>query len=398
MRAGIVTCLAVGVMAAFVCAGQAATYNVKEYGALGDGKRDDTKSIRDALNAANNAEGVNTVYFPKGTYAVNDIPLSTQNRGAPGLDKDPKDLILRGDGPHESVLQRKATARPDAPIGTAHRAENILVRDLGFDSNGIDRFGGYKFYTSKRITITNCRFIDSNEVPINGYDRFGFILLGCQDVEITSCHLDGMQVEIDNCQRVKVLGNIVAGPRETGGIGIWGHGKAPKGELAEDHLFKDNWIIDPSGVNAGAFVVQVDGVKFQHCRFRNIKIVDNVIIYGNRYQRKGKFAPPALKLGIPDNSREYVGMVFDNIQFEGNRIYLDPASVTKKPPSFIWGNASGRSGFTFDNVTLKNNTVYGAGKYVDIRQKGKNYVEEGNKMLAYEASPKPPEVLKPAAR
>jgi len=45
-------------------------YNVREYGAVGDGVTDDTVSIQAAINACNDAGGGN-VYLPNGIYAIN---------------------------------------------------------------------------------------------------------------------------------------------------------------------------------------------------------------------------------------------------------------------------------------------------------------------------------------
>lgn len=44
-------------------------YNVKAYGAKGNGSADDTASIQEAIDACDNASG-GTVYFPTGTYKV----------------------------------------------------------------------------------------------------------------------------------------------------------------------------------------------------------------------------------------------------------------------------------------------------------------------------------------
>jgi hypothetical protein len=49
--------------------GGATVYNVKSYGAAGDGVTDDTTAIGNALTAAN-AGGGGTVYFPSGTYLI----------------------------------------------------------------------------------------------------------------------------------------------------------------------------------------------------------------------------------------------------------------------------------------------------------------------------------------
>lgn len=50
------------------------SYNVRAYGATGDGTTDDTTAINAASTAANNA-GVGTVYFPRGTYITSGITV-----------------------------------------------------------------------------------------------------------------------------------------------------------------------------------------------------------------------------------------------------------------------------------------------------------------------------------
>jgi polygalacturonase len=54
-------------------------FNVKDFGAKGDGKTNDGTAIQDAINAANKVPG-STVYFPAGSYAVH-MPLSWAPNG-----------------------------------------------------------------------------------------------------------------------------------------------------------------------------------------------------------------------------------------------------------------------------------------------------------------------------
>lgn len=67
-------------------------YNVKTYGAVGDGQSDDTEAIRAAIRAAYTKSG--TVYFPKGTYLLSDTIEVQKN--------DARKLTFKGDG--ESVI------------------------------------------------------------------------------------------------------------------------------------------------------------------------------------------------------------------------------------------------------------------------------------------------------
>jgi hypothetical protein len=53
-----------------------ASFNVKDFGAKGDGVADDTPAIQSAVNAATRNAGGGTVHFPKGTYLLNSASPS----------------------------------------------------------------------------------------------------------------------------------------------------------------------------------------------------------------------------------------------------------------------------------------------------------------------------------
>jgi len=84
------------------------TFNVKDYGALGDGATDDTVAIRATINAASSAGG-GIVYFPTGTYAVcnqGDDPVPTLSKPlVPIFHIYTSNLVFMGDGPTLSRLK-----------------------------------------------------------------------------------------------------------------------------------------------------------------------------------------------------------------------------------------------------------------------------------------------------
>ena len=47
------------------------SFNVKDFGAKGDGVADDTSAVQSAIHAATKSAGGGTVIFPKGTYLLN---------------------------------------------------------------------------------------------------------------------------------------------------------------------------------------------------------------------------------------------------------------------------------------------------------------------------------------
>lgn len=52
------------------------TFNVRDFGAVGDGATDDTEAIQAAIDAAE-AAGGGTVYFPAGDYLLDRGPELT---------------------------------------------------------------------------------------------------------------------------------------------------------------------------------------------------------------------------------------------------------------------------------------------------------------------------------
>lgn len=75
-------------------------FNVKDYGALGNGSADDTTSIQNAINAAQTAGG-GTVLFPAGTYMV--TPTSS-----PALSITADGIKLVGTARKKSIIKKTA--------------------------------------------------------------------------------------------------------------------------------------------------------------------------------------------------------------------------------------------------------------------------------------------------
>ncbi len=62
-------------------------YNVKDYGAVGNGSTDDTAAIQAAIDAADNASGLSggsTIFFPNGTYNITGIIIGSANTSGNG--------------------------------------------------------------------------------------------------------------------------------------------------------------------------------------------------------------------------------------------------------------------------------------------------------------------------
>ena len=90
--------------------------NVMDYGAVGDGKADDSEAIQRALDSAMVGD---TVYLPKGTYLVQTLRLvSNVHIVADGLLKQPKELSA------QFAVEKQHSP---APLFRAHRVSNIYL-------------------------------------------------------------------------------------------------------------------------------------------------------------------------------------------------------------------------------------------------------------------------------
>lgn len=128
-------------------------YNVKVYGALGDGVTDDYQTIALTLTMAASVGG--TVYFPTGTYLVSNSLVPSAN------------VTLLGAGRSTSFIKASANFRSSATAlvwikASAHR---VQVRDLGFIS-----YTGFK---------------DKNTSAIQGV-----LMAGVQDCVVERCWFD----------------------------------------------------------------------------------------------------------------------------------------------------------------------------------------------------------------
>lgn len=110
-------------------------YNVKGYGATGNGSTDDTAAVNSCLTAANNAGKVN---FPPGKYVLSS--LLEVGGGSPGA------LVFQGDAAWNSelFLANGANAYMLSCGGTYTRG--LTFRDLYLNGNGNNQSSGGIFY------------------------------------------------------------------------------------------------------------------------------------------------------------------------------------------------------------------------------------------------------------
>lgn len=202
--------------------GTAPVFNVKDYGAVGDGSTNDTTAIQNAINASSPGD---VVYYPAGTYLVSSTIKLLKSR------------TYQGAGREYSVVKMANSANLDAVMAsetwlstTSTSADNpINVLDLKIDGNKANQSSGLGVGLAL-ITYWNT----------------------VQNLEVVDCRGDGILVtsmrddttEISNTAvEAKVVRCAV---RQSGGIGIHVQDPSPSTQSVTDGFILD-CIVDTTG-------------------------------------------------------------------------------------------------------------------------------------------------------
>lgn len=165
-------------------------YNVKDFGATGDGTTNDTNAILLAISASQ-ATRVGTVYFPDGTYMIT---------GSLTLVADPQsDIALVGNGSNVSVI--KQTANVNAVEfnmdngGTSDQVYQVAIKSLGFKCTGAVSSSIYVTYGTSSVSAHENISVDINDVHIlsdnSNYWSKGIVLESAWNFRITNSMIVG---------------------------------------------------------------------------------------------------------------------------------------------------------------------------------------------------------------
>lgn len=224
------------------------TFNVKDFGAVGDGKAIDSKAINEAIDAASEAYSGsrNVVYFPTGEYRCYSIRLKSHiclrfeqgakiiaakeparsgtARKSSGFEnfKAENTIDTRDESPfHDdrydeaepNLFRGEANAYQD--FGHSHW-QNSLIWGIGLEDIRMEGPGlidgtealsrGSQGGANKAIALKNCQNIDIQDIRILNAGHFAFLLTGVDHLRMCGILVDSNRdgFDIDACRDVEI--------------------------------------------------------------------------------------------------------------------------------------------------------------------------------------------------
>jgi polygalacturonase len=217
------------------CPGRAAdqppaVYNVRDYGATGDGKTLDTDAVNKAIDAASTAGG-GTVLFPSGTYLCYSIRLKSDielnlTRGATILAADQPSAGQPGYDPSEPnrwgdlAYQDSGHSHWHNSLIWGENLENISIVGTGrIWGRGLLRAGGERAgQGNKSIALKLCRNVNLKDFTIQQGGWFAVLVTGVDNLTISNLRVDTNRdgFDIDCCRNVRVSDCQVNSPQDDG--------------------------------------------------------------------------------------------------------------------------------------------------------------------------------------
>lgn len=269
--------------------GVAKIYNVRDYGAIGDGLTDDTAAIQSAISAAS---GGGMVFMPEGNYIVDpDVSLNMTS-----------DIILAGVG-RQTILKIKNNSNVLDNLIKVENADGVVIRDLVIDGNRSNQdvsdlisvnYGVY-VASSNNCRIENIFVHHTTGVGIHVYNSVGTVVTGCESsfnrYHGYECEQAASTLWLGNRGHSNDRHGIFVSPGEVGGTGSIGN-------VIDGNSFDSNgqygvaFGIDAAGLSIG---LTKDNVVANNTIMSNgqygisLYRVDDCVVANNIISRNGYF-------------------------------------------------------------------------------------------------------------
>ncbi|MHC4143628.1 MAG: glycoside hydrolase family 28 protein [Planctomycetota bacterium] len=356
------------------------TFNVRHYGAAGDGTVNDAPAINKAIDAANVAGG-GTVFVPSGIYTTGSVHLKSNvtlalDKGAV-LKAMPDVMDPWEPNPNDKGLMDSAYYHWEASLIWGKNLKNVKIYGPGtLDGSALTRSSKVPRGTGdKGIALKLCKNIEIRNLNIREGGHYAILATGCEDMLIDNVTIktsrDG--INLSQCKDVEVVHCHIDAVRyedgyPTGGddaIKLGSDLSLGKARPSENITVRNCFLA--SGCNTLQFGTETIG-SFRNIRFENIRIIragkagisigsnDGSVIDGIHYKdiiMEKTFVPIFMKVSdvarVPEGT--YKRGAIRNVTFE-NITATDCFSYFKgrEMPSVIWGKA----GSPIENIEFKN--------------------------------------------
>jgi polygalacturonase len=187
-------------------AGRATALDVRDFGAVGDGRTKDTRALQDTIDVAHRRGG-GVVHLPAGTWVSGTLHL----RSDLTIDLAPGAVLLGSPDRDDFAPHAKCPFDSSSKVDTidfarallaGHDLERITIRGAGvIDMNRNQRYG------PKPIALKRCRFVTVQGITILRSPSYCVSLGACEDVliegvTIRAAFADG--IDPDCCRRVRI--------------------------------------------------------------------------------------------------------------------------------------------------------------------------------------------------
>lgn len=200
-------------------------YNVKDFGATGDGKTVDSPAINKAIVAASEAGG-GTVYFPAGTYLSFTIRLKSNI----GLYLDHGAVILAAshkehEGGYDAPEPNEWNMYQDH--GHSHWQNSLIwgegIHDISISGPGkIDGEGLQRWDTdekgagNKAIALKNCHNVMIHDITMEKCGHFAILPTGVDNFTLDNLKIDTNRdaINVDCCRSVTISNCLINTPND----------------------------------------------------------------------------------------------------------------------------------------------------------------------------------------
>jgi len=197
-------------------------FNVKAYGATGNGQSIDTEAINKAIDAAA-AEGGGTVYFPAGSYLSYSIHLKSNislyiDQGATLIAAEPS-----GNTGYDAPEPASNDTYQDFGHSHWHNSliwgenlENISILGPGtIYGKGLSRGGPYRAPVgNKAIALKLCKNVILRDFTILYGGHFGILATGVDNFTVDNLKMDTNRdgIDVDCCRNVRISNCTINSP------------------------------------------------------------------------------------------------------------------------------------------------------------------------------------------